>query len=271
MNKLKIVVLSLRNYFKLSQLRNYHKAATIYIIGAGPSLGQEKLELIKGGVILSCNGAHEAIDRYGSTKSHYWLMSDSRRINEMKGVDRKDFDGVFISPPMTVPLKKISRHHSDVVLARSWCISRMKLAKRGLKNDLKGKHALLRNPALGLVGNGGETVVFYAMHLAAYFGAAKIVLLGFDCGVSGDGETHFNKSVVHYSDAPGRAAFDDYGELLEAKYQRATRPALIEYKKCLEAMGIALVNASCCSREDVLPKTTLEKEARCNFPMGCAE
>lgn len=102
---------------------------------------------------------------------------------------------------------------------------------------------------IGFGGNSG----FQALNLAVHFGAARLVLLGFDMGLAPDGRRHF------FGEHPDRLRRDSpYPRFIEA-FERAA--------PVLEAMEIDVINASprtalTCFRRLALAEALSENPAR---------
>lgn len=105
---------------------------------------------------------------------------------------------------------------------------------------------------IGFGGNSG----FQAMNLAVHFGAARIVLLGFDMGRAPDGKRHF------FGDHPKPLDRDSPYAQFVAAFDRAA--------PVLAAWGIDVVNASRRTALTCFPRLSLEEALAAPFNGGTA-
>lgn len=92
------------------------------------------------------------------------------------------------------------------------------------------------------------TVIFSAIQIAAYMGAARIGLLGVDMNYP-PGEPHFYHRGPDQTSRP-------FGNC-----EQWFRPVFLHYHRQLNAKGLRLFNCTCRTREDVLPRMSLSRLA----------
>jgi len=102
MRKIKVIIMSIFNkiattFIKLSffkerreikQLKNIHKDERCFIIGNGPSLSTNDLDLIKEEISFSCNMIYELLDKT-NWKPYYYFSHDPGYLRRILGQIKK--------------------------------------------------------------------------------------------------------------------------------------------------------------------------------------
>lgn len=107
----------------------------------------------------------------------------------------------------------------------------------------KGRDELLMDEA-GVIGWGGNSG-FHALNLALQFGAARVVLVGFDMTIAAGVHWH-GVHPGHLNNPTGRLLMK-WAEILDRQAPR------------LRALGVEVLNASPASALAAYPKVTLEE------------
>lgn len=155
------------------------KGATITILGDGPSLNKEDVDFVRGkSVVLAINYTLQL-----APWADVFYYYHEEVLEEMVGeVDllKKWEEGmlVFSSNPSSLKL------HPWPYVPFSGATGLEKDARRGLRHGSNSGHA--------------------AINLAFQLGAAKIILLGYDCGPAESGAWHWKKGKDH----PTRSTYD---------------------------------------------------------------
>lgn len=137
------------------------KGATVFIIGGGPSLRDFDFARLRGQKTIGCNAAY----RLGADICNVCFFSDAPWFQSNYG-DLAQFAG------------RVVTHCEELTGDEPWLL-RMRRMEDGLHHD-----------AIGYGGNSGCS----AINLALIMGAARVVLLGFDCK---PGPDHRNQPNWH--------------------------------------------------------------------------
>lgn len=233
------------NRKKIKKFHNCHMGSTVFILGAGPSLEQEKLSLLSNQIVIAYNFSYQALSDI-KLKAFYSLVGGARIIPGGK-IDRNIFDASFRYPgarrDYIIPKKAI--HEKDIILpvpVRFW-IYKVLDGKCGFSHDISKE---FRNNGLGLG-------TISAIQIAKYFGAKRIVLLGtdFDCK---------DNQITHYS----KLKFDrtsEWDNNITGYYEsiREHIPSTLKFiSKILEENKIEFINASSSTSENVIKKDNLQ-------------
>lgn len=224
---------------RIRRFRDLHGGETIFCIGAGPSLAQEDLSLLDGEILFFVNRSFVLLDQV-KPRASYWVVQDFKSLQKYAGVDRGRFSASFRTVhDYSFSLRKSPFRAGDVLLLPRITISRLGWPVI----EGPGPHLSLDiADHIGMT----PTVMFSAMQIAAYMGAARIALLGFDLDYQ-QGQAHFYPEAVQ----PNLAFF--------GSYESSLRPVLQHYHRVLNADGPRLVNCSKYTREDVLPRMSLRE------------
>lgn len=204
------------NFWRVEQ--KIWSGQTAYIVGGGPSLLSQNLELLRGQNIIVINSSYLRF-----LDAAFCVFSDTRWFLEHRvpqpgrELSLKDFKGKIVScstaatgPPML------------------WRMHRKNLP--GLAED--PSYLMVRN-----------TTLTAAQNLAVHLGVVKMVLLGIDQKVGEDGRSH------HHAPHKWRPTPDCY------KRQQVDLPSIAEG---LRKLGIECVNASPGSALTIWPLVNLE-------------
>ena len=197
------------------------KGATIFILGDGPSLTAEDVLRTKGhGVTIAINYSIQ-LAPWADVLYYY---HDSTLAEFLGPLNLHELIESGLQVVHTNPAVAHTRPWNYIPFSG---VEGLELdPKRGLRHGTNSGHA--------------------AINLAVRLGAAKIILLGYDCGEL-EGRFHWLKP----SDSPSRAAYD-YG-IWRANY-RTIPPAL--------PAGVQVLNASRHTTIDAFPVVTLEEGLR---------
>lgn len=175
---------------------------TVTLIGGGPSLTPADVAAVRGRTrVIAINNAYQLAP---------WA-------DALYAADRKWIDWHGGVPGFTGP--KYSIASADPTPRPDWTV---------LRNT--GTHGLDLDPTALRTGfNGG----YQALNLAVHFGAARILLLGFDLGIAPDGRCHWHGPHPDRQPAPFYAMLDAFPSLVAP----------------LAILGVEVVN---CSRRTAL-------------------
>lgn len=229
-----------RSQKKIKKLKNAHKGETIFIVASGPSLNDLDLNLLTDKNIISIHHSRSAVKNI-KLKSHYWLLCDNKRINELLNLDRRKIDETLLAPG------KLYWNYDRKSLYRSDLLIKPKIDYKYLFPNSKIENTGFEFDVSKSIARAGTKSIFIAIQIAAYLGASKIILLGADFGFT-DNKHHFSDEINNYA----LYDIDPY----KRQYDKKIKPALEKYKNILKERGINIHNASTHTRDDVLNKTS---------------
>jgi hypothetical protein len=169
------------------------------------------------------------------------VITDSRRLSEeasLLAACSPFQPRVFVSPS-SYPLTKVST---------SWANAARSLTRR-IDMHGGGEHSNPFDPSRGLNTQGGS-VIFHAITLAAFMGAARIILVGCDFDYKQHPAWWHDHDVL-----PKWLGLGDF----EARALEAMRM----YAKAYERRGIQLLNATDGGNIDCLPRVKYEEIFKC--------
>ena len=229
-------------------LKNKHKGERCFVIGNGPSLTIEDLELLKGEITFAVNRIYTLFDRTDWRPTYYFCVdymaygADHRKINKIDAELR------------FVPLER--------ALEAGEVYSKVTYYKRGA-NPIKikdgksvwGDFRFSENPEEVVYGS--PTVLYDILQFAVYMGFSEIYLLGVDCSYSI--EVLEDGSVIHNN---VRDNFDDdyskdFPDMAVPMY--AFRLAFQKTKEICDARGVTIKNATRGGMLEVFERISLDE------------
>lgn len=218
---------------RVEAFKSKHIGEEIVVLAAGPSLAKTNLQKLEGKPVIILNRAYKLLDRIRPSHS-YWIIQDSQRAHEFSFVPRTLFTAsfrIFGATWHSFSLRAIAKE--DIILLEP--IRRQLLRIRADKSSDFSKDL-----SQYISNSGGKSVIFSAIQLAAYMGAIRIVLLGYDLGTSAEGASYFDNPMPH----------KDLDRFVPQMLDATSR-----YKKILDMEQIDLVNGSAWTKERILSKT----------------
>lgn len=217
------------NYQLLKQYQNIHAGERCFIVGTGPSLRMEDLEMIKNEKSFSVNSIVLSFSET-SWRPTYYAIGDSFGYEKLKNaIKEANMPTIFcgISNKVMTP-----RMNVDFIPYPVNLLDHGKMIPEH-KNDFSGN-------AFKVVYD-GHSITYSAMELAVYMGFKEIILLGIDCD--------YSKAVNHikaYSvQTDINAAF-----LMRESYKVA--------RKWADEHGVKILNATRNAKLDVFERVVLE-------------
>lgn len=222
---------------RIRRFHNRHVGETIFCIGAGPSLLLEDVATLNDRNLFFVNRSFVLLEQV-TPRAAYWMVQDFKSIYKYADMDRGRFTASFRTVHnWSFSVRNPPFCRDDIVL-----LPKIRFSRAGWP-VIEGPGP---NLSLDIADHIGmtPTVMFSAIQIAAYMGAARIALLGFDLDYQ-QGQAHFYPEATQ----PKLAFF--------GSYESALRPVLQHYHRVLNADGPRLVNCSRYSRDDVLPRMAL--------------
>lgn len=220
---------------QIEALRGAAAGQTVFCIGCGPSLLQQDPGLLRDKRVICTNVASEWVCDSGASVLAS-IVTDSGRLIELSGKLSSLDHPVVVCP---TGFRHRAQAHMWFGLLRQHPLwiplrgrGRFGFTMRGLPSF---------RPDEGIE-HCGKSVIFAAMQLAVFTGAARVVLLGVDMDYSG--------ARKHFTRVPQRVVSPDL-------YDRDARPMFEHFRNELASRGVELVNATEGGRVDVLRRVRL--------------
>lgn len=232
------------NYFRLrkrddsmlvSGLRNLHAGRRIYICGAGPSLNDTPLRKLESNPVIFLNSSFSIMKQGFRPTEAYWMIGSEPAMNEFQAVDRDLFDLSFrCVGAQFINLEPDAITEKDVILRRP--------VIKGLFRTIDDSSCNFSlDVSEEICHGGGGSIVFSAIQLAYFMGAAEIVLVGVDMGVREGQPSHFDLNR------------EEQRHIHDERFAR-TSAAFANYLEILSERGVSLLNGSAWTNDKTLPK-----------------
>lgn len=239
------------NRKKLEELKDKYKGQQCFIIGNGPSLSVEDLELIKGKMSFACNKIG-AIYPKTTWRPDFYFCTDELGYASRMSEFMQDQNWVFTSTDFLPYLSAIGDNIIFFPLFSRYCIT-----PEFSMNPLRGVYA-------------ADSVLYIAAQFAVYMGFKEIILLGVDADYkmvhTEDGRKVFGSMGVHfyeYNEEELKTAekFNEWmnfnDTLHSGIYDIQDGWKMLRYQS--EQMGFSVVNATRGGALEVFPRKNLEQ------------
>ena len=232
-------------------LKNKHKGKRCFVIGNGPSLTAEDLELLQGEITFAANRIFNLFDRV-QWRPTYFFCADYA----LYGADHREINKIDAELRF-VPLER--------ALEAGEVYSEITYYNRGANCiEIKDGRSVWSEKTLEFSENiedivcGGPTVMYDILQVAVYMGFSEIYLLGVDCNYKL--EVLENGAIVK-NDLEKDHFDEDYGKGLKftptALYAR--RQVFQKVKEVCEHKGIIIKNATRGGKLEVFERVSLEE------------
>jgi hypothetical protein len=231
-----------RSLPKLKQLKNRYLGETIFCLGNGPSLNQQKLDLLDDKIVLLTNRGFQLLDRF-RPRIAYNVVGDVQGFNKIGDSLMARPETTFVSchSLYAYALKEeyCSDKHLYLMPAYRWqrnagIIQPQVLPAIGFSRDITQRIYL------------GYSVIFHAIQIAYYLGAKRVVMAGVDMTYSGDPAKDY---AVPRNDVP----------TVKLDYDSQAKPMFEFFVRELKRLNVEFLNATLGGRVDCVPRISLEK------------
>ncbi len=230
---------------KIKSYHNIHAGERCFIVGSGPSLTSEDLELIKNEYSFSVNTCYRAYENT-DWRADYYLCVDDNAVGYIKeALEYKNtFKGMFCS----VLAEDLYEDNNFVHLpVNGECVFNLGTIQNKLFPKLFPEARFSEDITQTIYC--GKTVVYPCIELAAYMGFKEIYLLGVDCNYSA-GATH-TKMMSYQIDDSGMKSL-----LVSEQLMKQQLGALADVLKSTE---VFVYNATRGGALEAFPRVTLEE------------
>ena len=229
----------------IRKFKDIHQNQTIFIIGSGPSLDNENLEILNGKILISYNFSFQALKKI-KPKKIYSCISGAR-TNASADLNRSIFDASFRFPGAKEDeiINPKCIKSSDIILPvpYKFYLYKIKDGAGGFSFDISKEFRL----------SGGSSGLLSCIQLAVYMGANKIVLLGTDFDSQNETKAHFSKANFKKTAQGDLNSVEWYNFKKKDIFE-----ALKRLKNILDNNNIELINASSYTSEKILKKKKLD-------------
>lgn len=239
-------MLSVQDRRNIEKYRNIHKGKRCFIVGTGPSLNVNDLEMIKDEISFTVNTGYKAYERTNWRANYYVIMDESTRAaNFLQEVisDENNFESIFCSAFIGAHLKnkKVNLLPTDAAsvfmfdtLWNKICPKAFPIAQ--YSSDIAKKVYC------------GKTVIYACIQIAAYMGFSDIYLLGVDCD--------YDKTIIHSELT--RYDISDTDKKRVVKSGVLMRRQFNELAKILPKYKVKVYNATRGGALEAFPRVNLE-------------
>lgn len=230
---------------QIEKFKNIHLGERCFIVGTGPSLAANDLDLLKDEISFGVNNVVRAYESTEWRPDYYAIFDNTifRLLTEARNSD-VEYKGIFAPNDRFPKMEKDGVVDLPVDYSCTYCINTIwnKILPR-----LFNRAAFSKD--ISEVIYSGTTVVYTCMQIANYMGFKEIYLLGVDCNYS---DTQKHSSI----------AMDDMElEYEDSKWMRAERNMLCQFEtlaKNIKGTDINIYNATRGGKLDCFPRVKLE-------------
>ena len=233
---------------KLSSYQEKHKGERMFLIGTGPSLKAEDLELIKGELSIGCNMVYKMFPKTTWRPDYYCMTDRVYAAHQSQEILQ------HIDVPLFVP-KSTAKFMPDK-------------GSTAIKvNDIYDYNTYKVQGKMQYFCYLKASVMMFMLEFAMYLGAKEIYLLGVDCTNTYKSNGHFASDYVasHTKQAEQKRMQRDLDkdnitkeEMWNHNYLRNIQ-AYQEIKNFADTKGIRIYNATRGGELEVFPRISLEE------------
>lgn len=151
---------------RIKKLKNKHNGDRCFVIGMGPSLSKEDLDLIKDEYSFGCNKCYLIFDET-EWRPTYYSVADHLVVENVKEEILKIVDNENIVCIFDEQIREQFKENLDITYVKQLGIDDNKEGYKFSDNLLRGFYS-------------GTTVSYRMLQMAAYMGFKEIIILGMD-------------------------------------------------------------------------------------------
>jgi hypothetical protein len=230
----------------IKTLHNKYKGERCFIIGNGPSLTVNDLDMLKNEVTIASNKIYD-IFPYTVWRPNIYMCADKAMLTEIR-ITKPNLDGLSDTIMLCGNKKLVDRLRKkfnihEIIMYGKYPIRRNKLVMDSVSEDVSEFFTV------------SQSVTCNMLELAFYLGIKEIYLLGVDhnFGIEIDmnGNTHVDKCVQHhFSQQTDKTSYPTPKEALTKCYEMISKYA--------EDNGIKIYNATRGGKLEVFERKKLE-------------
>lgn len=223
---------------KIEKFKNIHHGETCYIVGTGPSLTINDLEMLKNKYTFGVNTLYKLFYELGWQTTYYCLIDPKTYGNISDDIKKHDVKNIFYAA------NRISDEVENGIPFELDCSDFYKIKRPDLYNFTRFNNELDKYIF------DGASVVYAAMQIAVFMGFKRIVLLGVDCNYTLKKEELHNDKLSYTTD-------------YNYKWNENTGLTMIEgfkyAKKYADEHGIEIINSTRGGMLEVFERVNLEE------------
>lgn len=218
-----------------------------FIIGNGPSLTREDLNLLKNEKTFSFNRIYNMYP-YTDWRPTYYMVTDRSIIQKLNQEDEKQLDAEYIffaNEKLTRKYRKQNAH--QIIFKDVASANKNKPITKEISEEVSQYFSI------------AQSVTIQAFELAFYMGFKEIYLLGVDHSfaveIDANGKKHIDQDIVpHFKEDHDKSLYPSYKEALTLEYEICKRYA--------QQHGIKVVNVTRGGKLEVFMRAELEDVLR---------
>jgi hypothetical protein len=226
---------------RLKELKNRHQGETIFCLGNGPSLNQQRLDLLDGKIVLLTNRAFQLLDRFRPGIA-YNVVGDVHGFNQIGASLMARPEIAFVSCHLlaghALKSEYCSEKHVYLMPAFKWqhragSIQPEPWPGTGFSRDITRRIYW------------GYSVIFGAIQIAYHLGAERVVILGVDMNYTGDPAKDYampRNDVLNWT----------------MDYDVHAKPMFEFFVRELKRLNVEFLNATLGGRVDCVPRVSLD-------------
>ena len=237
---------------RLKKYKDIHKGKRCFIIGNGPSLRMEDLNMLKDEITFAANSIYLMFDKTDWRPNNY-LCGDSYAYRaDYDLIENLDIPNKFISLSAAFKVGKLS----DKVLYFKTSSDKTNIINGKIEENKL--YSFSYDITDGI--NYESTVLYSAVQIAVYMGFTEIYLLGVDCNYNHellqDGTCKVN-NINDYFDEEATKGYEKYLSIGVPVYamQRAWKSA----KEACEKVGVTIKNATRGGKLEVFERVNFDE------------
>ncbi len=227
---------------KLKYLKDRHQGERCFIIGNGPSLKQEDLDLLQTEITFGMNRIYEIYPQTQWRPTYYMAVDNDFLLGNKKELNNIGAQIEFLAIDINVPIDDISANVIRILEHTDFKLNKWNDRSSHISEDVSQYFSV------------GYTVTFTAIQLAIYMGIKEIYLLGVDFNYSvvrdEKGKVHKDTTVKDYFSGQKYASTVlNYNSVLYA-YQKA--------KEYADTHNIKIYNATRGGKLEVFERKSID-------------
>lgn len=238
-----------KQILKSYNLKNKHKGKRCFLIGNGPSLRPEDLDLLKGEITFAANRIYMLFNKTEWRPTYYFCADSGLYSMDHRKIRGIDAELRFVSLNTGILAGKV--YDEVTYYNQGMNFVEVKQGKVVFKNKVNFSYDAEK------VVYGGGTILYDALQWAVYMGFSEVYLLGVDCNYkferTVDGKVIENDIKKEHFDEKY-----DVGRTWAAEVFRLIM-AWEQAKKSCEERGIVIKNATRGGKLEVFERVSLEE------------
>lgn len=232
------------SYQYIKSMHNKFNGQRCFIVGNGPSLTKEDLDLLAEEKSFGFNNIFHIYD-YTKWRPTFYMIIDKNIIGTLNKINPEEIkkSEVFVNNHRIVKKLKNSINIHQIILRGKYFLKKEKMVMNTVSQDVSEKFSIT------------HTVAISAIEFAFYLGFKEIYLLGMDFDfaitIDMDGKKNINKNTVpHFKEMKDKKLYPAYREAMEKCFETCRQYA--------DEHGIQIMNVTRGGKLEVFKREKLE-------------